>query len=86
MNEFRPMAQRIVNAENRFIAWARETAGLSEGEAERVLSYYRRHRLVKIDPVTGQFNLKHGAFAAADVLRRAATATRPAGTMTAATR
>lgn len=69
---FKAMAQRISNAENSFIAWVRETAGLDEASALRVLAIYRKHKLVKIDPVMGQFELKHGAFADAAVLRRAA--------------
>lgn len=68
----RPIAQRIVNAENRFLVFVRETTGMGEQQAERVLAYYRRHKLVRLDPIGGQFNLTHGDFADADVLRRAA--------------
>ena len=66
------IAQRIVNAEERFIEFAAETAGLSRAEAERALVAYRKARAIKIDPVGGGFTFAHGGFAEPDVLRRAA--------------
>lgn len=66
------IATRITNAEERFIEFACETAGLTRTEAERALAVYRKERVIKIDPVTGQFTFKHGDFAEPDVLRRAA--------------
>jgi hypothetical protein len=66
------VAQRIVNAENRFLEFAQDTAGLTQEQAEIALARYRKEKAIKIDPVTGQFTFTHGGFAEADVLRRAA--------------
>ncbi len=72
MNAYRAIAQRIVNAEERFVEFAMQAAGLTRVEAERALATMRRAKVVKIDAVGGGFTFTHGAFAAADVLRRAA--------------
>ncbi len=68
----RDVAQRIVNAEESFITWAMETGDLTRDEAERALATYKKAKAVKINPVMGQFELRHGAYAEADPLRRAA--------------
>jgi hypothetical protein len=67
----RAMAQRIVNAEERFIAWVQEQIDCTRSEAEKVLDVYRKEKLVKIGAVDGQFRLKHGAFADPEVLLNA---------------
>lgn len=69
---FRPIATRIDNAEERFVEWASELAGLTTEQAWKALAEYKRHRVVKIDSVLGSFQLKHGAFGEAAPLRRAA--------------
>jgi hypothetical protein len=74
-NGFRNVAQRITNAENAFVAFAMETAGLTKAEAERALAAMRkggRKAPLKIDAVMGSFTFIHGVFAEPDVLRRAA--------------
>mgnify|MGYP003137517170 CR=1 FL=1 len=71
MNGTKAVAQRIVNAEEQFIGWAQGAAQCTRQEAEKILAVYRNENLVKIDPVGGQFTLKHGVFAEADVLRNA---------------
>lgn len=58
----RAVAERYVNAENRFIESAAEQFGISPEDAAKVLRVYRDANIVKIDPVVGQFSLKHGAF------------------------
>jgi len=68
----RAFARRSVNAEERFLEYARSRAGLSREEAERALAVYRKEKLVKLDRVGGGFTFKHGVFGDRDVLRRAA--------------
>ena len=75
VNAFRPIAQRLVNAENAFVAYAVETAGLTRAEAFAALAYMRKggkRAPVTLDVVNGTFHFSHGAFADAAVLRRAA--------------
>lgn len=71
MKGTRAMAQRIVNAENRFIAFAL-AQGLTREQAEKALATYRRVKAIKIDKIGGQFTFSHGGFAERDVLLRAA--------------
>lgn len=68
---FANLAQRMTAAENRFLAYAMESAGLTHDQAVRALATLRKVRAIKIDAVMGQFTFTHGAFAAPDVLRRA---------------
>lgn len=75
-NGFRNVATRIANAEDAFIEFAMNTASLTREEAVAALRFMRRggkRAPLKIDPVGGSFTFAHGAFAEADVLRRAAT-------------
>lgn len=67
----RAVAQRQVNAANRFVESATEQFGLSKEEAGRAWDYYVAHKLVHADPVTGQYQLKDGRFWDAEVLRQA---------------
>jgi len=72
---FEAMAQRLTNAEERFIEYAMKRAKLSRTEAEHALSVMRKggkKAPVKLDIVSGQFSFSHGAFGEPDVLRRAA--------------
>jgi len=68
----RAIAQRIENAENKFVEFAMESAGLTREQAVKALESYKKAKAIKIDPIGGQFSFKHGGFAEADVLRRAA--------------
>jgi hypothetical protein len=72
VSAYRDIAQRIVNAEESFLAFACETAHLTRPEALRALDAYRKAKVIKLDPIVGQFTFTHGAFAEADVLLRAA--------------
>lgn len=65
------VAYRIVAAEERFIDYCRER-GFTRSQAEKILRVYRKARVIKIDPIGGQFTFKHGAFDDLDVLQRAA--------------
>jgi hypothetical protein len=66
----RPVAQRIVNAENRFIEFAMGK-GFSKEQAEHILKVYRKEKAIKIDAVGGQFTFTHGDFGEKDVMKRA---------------
>lgn len=68
---YRDMAQRLVNAENSFIECVRRDTGFTQEQAETVMAFYVKHKLMKLDAVDGQFYVKHGAFLDADVLKRA---------------
>jgi hypothetical protein len=68
----RNVAQRSLDAENRFIAYAMEHGRLSSGQAETALAAFRKARAIKFDAVNGTFHVKHGQFLEPDVLRRAA--------------
>ena len=62
MNGCKSIAQRIVNAENKFIDEVVEQFNFTSEQAEKIMTVYRKFKIVKIDAVTGQFELKHGAF------------------------
>lgn len=67
----RAVVQRQVNAVNRFIESATEQFGLTKEEAGRAWDYYVANKLVRADPVTGQYQLKDGRLWDGEVLRRA---------------
>ena len=64
-------ATREHNAVVRFIDSVVEQFGFSVDEAEKILSVFRKLKIVKIDAVVGQYNLKHGAFWDREVMERA---------------
>lgn len=68
------LAERQIEAGNKFIEYCQTTAKLSKTEAQKVLAYYLKHKLMKLDAVTGDFKVKHGAYLDADVLQRAVEA------------
>lgn len=71
----RSVAVRVVAVEDRFVAWAREVAGLTEAEARRAMARLLeggRRAPLKLDWVGGGFTFAHGAFAEPAVIRRAA--------------
>lgn len=68
----RGMAERGEHARERFLAYAEKHGGLSRIEAERVLAAYQKHRVIRLDHVTGAFHVKHGGFLDRETLRRAA--------------
>lgn len=65
------IAQRIVNAEDRFMAAVREQFGKTQEEAEQILGVFQSEKIIKIDPVMGQYTLKHGRFWDAQVMDNA---------------
>ena len=66
------IAQRGINAANRFRAMAMEQFGLTQDEADRALGTLMKYKVVDLDPVDGQFKVKDGRFMNRDVLLRAA--------------
>ncbi|MEQ9131109.1 MAG: LPD1 domain-containing protein [Salinisphaeraceae bacterium] len=70
-----PMAQREFNAQRSFMDAAMEQFGLTDDEAGRAFQTLRKQKLVKVDPVNGQFTLKDGRFWDGEVMRRAAEQT-----------
>lgn len=64
---------RRQDAMRRFMDSAMEQFQLTKDEAKAALAYYIKHRLVKIDATSGQFNVKHGAFWEKEPIKTAAT-------------
>lgn len=71
MKAARDIAQRIVNAENAFITSVMEQFGFTLIESAKILVEYKKAKVLSIDPVCGQFKLKHGAFWDKDVMLNA---------------
>jgi hypothetical protein len=71
------VAQRQVNASEKFIESVVEQFGLTRAEAGRAWDYYVKHKLVKIDAVGGQYSLKDGRLWDGDAMRKAAESGQP---------
>lgn len=67
-----PMLQRQAAAADRFVEAVREQFGLPERAARAALQALLRAKLVKLDPIVGQFQLRDGRAWSADVMQRAA--------------
>jgi hypothetical protein len=67
------VAERMVRAEEEFIGTLMSTGGLDREAAERVLSYYRKHKIVRMDAVNARMSVTHGMFLDRDVIQRATT-------------
>jgi hypothetical protein len=59
---YKSVAQRLVNAEDNFIQATMEQFGYTQGQAEKILAVYRKHKILKLDAAIGRYQLKHGAF------------------------
>lgn len=70
-NPFRAIAKRIVAAENDFLETLQSFGDIPRSDAIKVLSVYRKLKLVKIDPVGGRLTVKHGSFLDRDVINNA---------------
>ena len=69
----RKVTKEELEAEERFIEWAMDTAGITREQAVDALNIFLKYKLIKIDPIGGQFTFRHGIWKYdADVLRRAA--------------
>lgn len=69
--EFRPIAQRMVNAENNFLANVQAISGCTHAEAVKVLAVYRKVKVLKHDYVSGVISVKHGGFWNVSTIRNA---------------
>jgi hypothetical protein len=73
-NAFKDIAQRTVNAENSFVESVMNCGACTKAEAEKVMAYYLKHKIAKMDAVIGRISVKHGAYLDADVIRNAINA------------
>lgn len=71
MEGTKQVAQRIVNAENAFIATIKNIVGCTDESAAKVLAVYRKYKIVKLDPIGGVINVKHGMYLDVDVILNA---------------
>jgi hypothetical protein len=71
MNGTKQIAQRIVNAENSFIEIVKNKIQCSNVIAYNILQYYKKEKILKIDPVMGTFQVKHGIFLEPNILKNA---------------
>lgn len=62
------VAQRIVNAEENFIALVQQVTGCSREQGTKALATMRSLKVLKLDAVNGVYNVKHGAFLEASAL------------------
>lgn len=69
---FKDMAQRAANAENNFVVELIRAGGISETDAVKVMNFYLKEKIAKLDYAIGRISVKHGAFWDRDVIRRAA--------------
>jgi hypothetical protein len=72
------MAQRLVNAETRFLVTVQHISGCTAAVAARVLALYLKIKAVKLNATSGQFEIKHGALLDQDVIHRAIAQSAPA--------
>jgi len=70
-NPMAPMAIRIKNAHDNFVASLMEQFGYTEEQAEHILSVYVREYVVKLDSAIGCYKLVHGIFWERDILDNA---------------
>jgi hypothetical protein len=59
---FKDIAQRIVNAEAKFVSTLMERGGIDAAAAEKVFSLYKKHKIINLDALHGVYSVKHGAF------------------------
>jgi hypothetical protein len=68
---FKDIAQRLVNAEENFIASLMEFGAITRAEAIRVFDLYRREKIIKRDTAIGRYHVTHGAFLDREAIRNA---------------
>jgi len=71
INSFQAMAQRLDDAARAFIDHVMEVTGCADTTAFDVLSYFQKHKLVRLSVANGQFYVKHGRLLEKDVLNKA---------------
>jgi hypothetical protein len=67
----RDIGHRLAIGENEFVSTLARFGSISKDAAWRVFDYYKKHKLVKRDFVSGKWNVKHGAFLDRDVILKA---------------
>lgn len=67
---FKNVAQRIVNAEERFIAVIK-AKGFSRVEATKAMKTMLKLKVAKLDAVSAEIKVKHGAFLDYDSIKNA---------------
>ena len=65
------IANKIVTAEDKFAADVVAKIDCSTEEGHKVLAVYKKAKVLKLDLTNQRYTVKHGAFLAADVMRRA---------------
>lgn len=68
---FQPITQRIVNAEVAFVDYVMNLHNVTKEEAEKVLSVFRKLKVVKMDVAMGRLNVVHGAYLDKGAIRNA---------------
>jgi deoxyribodipyrimidine photolyase-like uncharacterized protein len=63
------IAERIVRANSDFIGQLQSFGELSRGEAEKVLDYFTKKKMVKADYYMGVIRVKHGRYFDRDFLQ-----------------
>lgn len=71
------MGERMVNAADRFRDSVVEQFGLTSEQADKAMGVLLKEKVLKLDSITGQFNLKDGRFWDRDVMLRAAGEAKP---------
>lgn len=65
------IASRIVNAENNFVETLMNCGHISKDDAFKVMAFYLKNKLAKLDPVIGRISVKHGAYLDARAINNA---------------
>jgi len=74
----RAMSTRLVHAEESFVDFVCTSTECTRDAAVLVLSYYKKHKLVKFSAVNGDFSVQHGALLDASTLSRCLNLVKPA--------
>lgn len=67
------VAQRMATSMAWLVDTLKESGKITDDQAEVAATYYLKHKLVKLDPVSGRGTFKHGAFLDEDVIKRSLT-------------
>lgn len=72
-NPYEPIAQRMVNAENKFARLIVDSAAepCTLDEAHAVTALYLKNKIARMDAVMGRITVTHGAYLEPDVISNA---------------
>jgi len=68
---FKDIVTRTENAKNSFYNYVMEQHQFTKEQAQKILETYLKLKLIKLDCITGQFKIKHGAYLDKDILENA---------------